>query len=60
MGELSAAFRAATFVVFALFGVFAAAARRCVLERPHVLAWLRRGFAAAFGTLAVRLAFAER
>ncbi len=45
MGELSAAFTAATFVVFALYGV---------------LAWLRRGFAAAFGALAARLAFAER
>ena len=50
----------ATFVVFALYGVFAAAARRHVLERPRVLAWLRRSFAAAFGALAVRLAFAER
>ena len=60
MGELSAAFMPATFVVFALYGVFAAAARRHVLERPRVLAWLRRGFAAAFGALAVRLAFAER
>jgi threonine/homoserine/homoserine lactone efflux protein len=60
MGELSAAFMLATFVVFALYGVFAAAARRHVLERPRVLAWLRRSFAAAFGALAVRLAFAER
>jgi len=60
MGELSGAFMAATFVVFALYGVFAAAARQHVLERPRVLAWLRRSFAAAFGALAVRLAFAER
>ncbi len=60
MGELSAAFMLATFVVFALYGVFAATARRHVLERPRVLAWLRRSFAAAFGALAVRLALAER
>jgi threonine/homoserine/homoserine lactone efflux protein len=60
MGELSAAFMAATFVVFALYGVFAATARRHVLERPRVLACLRRSFAAAFSALAVRLAFAER
>jgi threonine/homoserine/homoserine lactone efflux protein len=60
MGELSASFMAATFVVFALYGVFAAAARRHMLGRPRVLAWLRRSFAAAFGALAVRLAFAER
>ena len=60
MGELSAAFMTATFVVFALYGVFAAAARDHVLARPSVLAWMRRGFAVAFGALAARLAFAER
>jgi threonine/homoserine/homoserine lactone efflux protein len=60
MAELSAAFILATFLVFALYGVFAAAARRHLLERPRVLTWLRRSFAAAFGALAVRLAFAER
>ena len=38
MAELSAAFMLATFVVFALYGVFAAAARRHVRERPRVLA----------------------
>jgi threonine/homoserine/homoserine lactone efflux protein len=60
MSELSAAFMLATFVVFALYGVFAAAARDHVLARPRVLTWMRRSFAAAFGALAVRLAFAER
>jgi threonine/homoserine/homoserine lactone efflux protein len=60
MSELSAAFMFATFVVFALYGVFAAAARNHVLGRPRVLLWMRRSFAAAFGALAVRLAFAER
>ena len=60
MGELSAAFMTATFVVFALYGAFAAAARDHVLARPSVLAWMRRGFAVAFGALAARLAFAER
>ena len=60
MSELSGAFMLATFVVFALYGLFAAAARDHVLARPRVLTWLRRSFAAAFGALAVRLAFAER
>lgn len=60
MSELSAAFMAATFLVFALYGVFAASVRDHVLARPRILAWLRRSFAAAFGALAVRLAFAER
>jgi threonine/homoserine/homoserine lactone efflux protein len=59
MLELSAAFMAATFVVFALYGVFAASVRDHVIARPRVLAWLRRSFAAAFGALAVRLALTE-
>ena len=60
MAELSAAFMAATFVVFALYGVFAASVRDHVIARPRILVWLRRSFAAAFGALAVRLAFTER
>jgi threonine/homoserine/homoserine lactone efflux protein len=59
MLELSAAFMAATFVVFALYGVFAASVRDHVIARPRILAWLRRGFAAVFGALAVRLALTE-
>jgi len=59
MLELSAAFMAATFVVFALYGAFAASVRDPVIARPRVLAWLRRSFAAAFGALAVRLALTE-
>ena len=60
MIELSAAFMAATFVVFALYGLFAAYLRDHVIARPRVLAWLRRSFAAVFGALAVRLALTER
>ena len=60
MAGLSAVFMAVTFVVFALYGVFAAAMRRQVMSRPRVLAWMRRSFAAAFAGLAVKLAFAQR
>jgi len=60
MAELSGVFMLATFVVFAIYGVFAAAMRAHVVSRPRVMAWLRRSFAAAFGALAVRLAVAER
>lgn len=57
---LSGVFMAMTFVVFVLYGLFAAAARRHVLARPGVMAWLRRGFAAAFAALGARLALTER
>jgi threonine/homoserine/homoserine lactone efflux protein len=60
MTGLSLVFVAMTFVVFALYGVFAGAMRDQVASRPHVLAWLRRSFAAAFGGLALKLAFTER
>jgi threonine/homoserine/homoserine lactone efflux protein len=60
MLALSGVFMAMTFVVFAIYGLFAAAVRDNVIGRPRVMAWLRRSFAAAFGVLAARLAFTER
>ncbi|WP_404382744.1 LysE family translocator [Caenispirillum salinarum] len=57
---LAAVFMLLTFVVFVGYGAFAAAARRHVIGRPAVMRWLRRGFAATFGALGLRLALAER
>lgn len=60
MLELSAVFMAATFVIFAIYGVFAAAVRQHVVSRPRVLTWMRRTFAAAFVALGAKLALTER
>lgn len=60
MVELSAVFMAATFVVFAIYGLFAAKMRDHVISRPAVMTWLRRAFAGAFVALGARLALAER
>jgi threonine/homoserine/homoserine lactone efflux protein len=60
MLELSAVFMAMTFVVFAIYGLFAAAMRDHVISRPAVMAWMRRAFAAAFVALGARLALTER
>ncbi|CAN7276988.1 LysE family translocator [Bosea sp. LjRoot237] len=60
MLELSGVFMAMTFIVFALYGLFAAAMRDKVVSRPAVMAWLRRTFAAAFVALGVKLALTER
>jgi len=60
MLELSAAFMAMTFAVFAVYGLFAASVRDRVISRPRVMAWLRRSFAAGFAALGAKLAFAER
>jgi len=60
MLELSAVFMAVTFVVFAIYGVFAAAVRTHIVSRPRVLTWMRRTFAGAFIALGARLALTER
>lgn len=60
MLELSGVFMAATFVIFAIYGVFAAAMRDRVVSSPSVMAWMRRTFAAAFVMLGARLALTER
>jgi threonine/homoserine/homoserine lactone efflux protein len=60
MLELSGAFMAMTFIVFAVYGLFAASVRDRVITRPKVMAWLRRSFAAGFAALGARLALAER
>jgi threonine/homoserine/homoserine lactone efflux protein len=60
MLELSGAFMAMTFAVFAVYGLFAAAVRDRVITRPKVMSWLRRSFAAGFAALGARLALAER
>ena len=60
MSFLSLVFMAMTFIIFALYGLFAARMRDQVFSRPPVLAWLRRGFATAFVALGARLALAQR
>jgi len=60
MLELSAVFMLVTFVIFAIYGVFAAAVRRHVITRPRILLWMRRTFAAAFVGLGIKLAFTDR
>ncbi len=60
MLELSGVFMAMTFVIFAVYGIFAAAMRERVVSSPSVMAWMRRTFAAAFVMLGARLALTER
>lgn len=60
MLELSGVFMAATFIIFAIYGIFAAAMRQRVVGNPTVMAWMRRTFAAAFVMLGARLALTQR
>ncbi len=57
---LSGVFMLMTFVVFAIYGAFAASVRDHVISRPRVLTWMRRSFSAAFVALGAKLAVAER
>jgi threonine/homoserine/homoserine lactone efflux protein len=50
----------ATFVVFAAYGLFAAAVREHVISRPRVVIWMRRTFAGAFLALGAKLALTQR
>jgi threonine/homoserine/homoserine lactone efflux protein len=58
--ELSGVFMAVTFIVFAIYGLFAAAMRDQVIGRPAVMKWMRRSFAGAFAALGAKLAFSDR
>jgi threonine/homoserine/homoserine lactone efflux protein len=60
MLELSAVFMLITLVVFAVYGVFAAAVRERVITRPRVLAWMRRAFAGSFVALGAKLALTRQ
>jgi threonine/homoserine/homoserine lactone efflux protein len=60
MVALSGVFMTMTLVVFAGYGLTAAALRRQVASNPAVMQWLRRGFAGTFALLGLRLAFTER
>jgi threonine/homoserine/homoserine lactone efflux protein len=56
---LSAVFMLLTLFVFLAYGRFAAVFRHRILERPSVIAWMRRSFAATFAGLAGILAFSN-
>lgn len=60
MVGLSLVFMLVTFVVFAVYGVFASVVRRHVVGRPRVVTWMRRTFAGTYALLAGRLALQSR
>lgn len=53
---LGAVFMVMTFVIFVIYGAFAATARDRLLSSRSAMRWLSRGFAAAFVGLSARLA----
>ncbi|MDX6277710.1 MAG: hypothetical protein QOJ72_1838 [Nocardioidaceae bacterium] len=57
---LSGVFMAMTFVVFAMYGVFAAAVRDKFLARPRLVDRVRKAFATSFVALSARLAVESR
>lgn len=57
---LSGVFMAMTFLVFAAYGVFAAAVRDSVLSRPRLVNRIRKAFAFTFVALSARLAVDSR
>ena len=60
MLELSGVFMVISFVVFAVYGLFAAAIRGQLVTRPAIMVWMWRSFAGIFVLLSARLALMER
>lgn len=60
MLELSGVFMLATFLIFSVYGLCAAAVRDKVVGSQRVMTWMRRTFAAAFVMLGAKLALTER
>lgn len=60
MIELSLVFMFVTYIVFAIYGIFAATLRQYVIYSASFQKGMRRGFAAAFAILAVQLALTHR
>ncbi|KAB0679759.1 LysE family translocator [Aureimonas leprariae] len=60
MLELSGIFMLATFVIFSIYGLCAAAVRDRIVGSPRVMTWMRRTFATAFVALGAKLAFTDR
>ncbi|MFQ1701173.1 LysE family translocator [Loktanella agnita] len=56
MVGLGVIFMAMTFVIFVIYGVFAAFARDWVLQSAAIMRWLGRAFAGIFAALGLRLA----
>ncbi|MBT3533668.1 MAG: LysE family translocator [Rhodospirillaceae bacterium] len=56
---LGGIFMVMTFVVFVLYGLFAAAVRDRIISKPRVMTWFRRAFAGAFVGLGVKLALTD-
>jgi threonine/homoserine/homoserine lactone efflux protein len=57
---LSGVFMAMTFIVFAMYGIFAAGARKHLIARPHIINRIRRAFAVSFVALGAKLATESR
>ncbi len=60
MAWLGGLFMAMTFVVFIVYGSFAAAVGEKILSSATVMKWMRRTVAAAFAGFGLRLALAEQ
>lgn len=59
MITLGSVFMATTFVIFALYGLFAAQTRNLVMANERALRWLNRSIAGVFALLAGRLALEQ-
>lgn len=60
MLKLGGLFMLLTFIIFAMYGIFAGTMRHYILNRPNILNRIRKSFSLAFFGLSVKLASSER
>ena len=60
MTLLGLIFMAMTFAVFVIYGYFAGALRSHIIERPKVMNWIGKSFAAGFLIMSAKLAYTEQ
>ena len=60
LAYLALAFMLTTFIVFVIYGAFAARARTYVIESPSVMRWIKGLFAGTFAFLGLKLALSDR
>lgn len=59
LASLAWVFMLMTFLVFVIYGAFAASARTYIIESPNAMRWMKRSFAGTFAFLGAKLALSD-
>ena len=57
---LGAVFMLMIFLIFILYGIFASAISKTLVNSPQAIRWMQRSFAVTFAVLAIKLALSQK